>query len=321
MATRITGARQAGEAVRRQLTSIATRQVRYAGWQALNDAVYETAMKTRQIMPQYIDRPTPYTQRQVDYEKAKYETVRAAGPIVASVYIPYEWGNKSGRPAAKYLQYQVYGGGRGEKGFEFALMRAGVMFPGEYAVPASGAKLDTYGNMPTSFIRLLLSWFNAAEWTRGFKANLSDRTRKRLLGQRKYYVIDKKGRKRLVKTSVLKGDTTRPGFSTVNVADGKYRYGTTLGFQKDTRYGGQSFGRLFVGGRRRGSSGTHLKPGIYSATGIGGSNIKPIILFTRQPFYRIRFPFHRIVQPIALRFFRNKFKARMAAALATAKQP
>jgi hypothetical protein len=308
MAVAITGARRAGEDIKRKLSAMVDRQVRFAAYNALNDTVYETAEKVKDMMPAYIDRPTPYTQKRVLYQKADYAS-RKAAEITASVYIPHLGGNKSdGRPAAKYMQYPVYGGARSLKGFEVALQTSGVLLPGEFVVPTRAVTLDAYGNVPRGFIQLILSWFKSAEQTLGYKANLSERRRKQLIAQRKA------GKK------VRKKDIGLPGYSAFNVRDSSYRFSTTLGYQNPKKYGGQAFGRLFIGGRgREGKAYRHLKPGIYSATGIGGSNIKPLFLFTRQPLYRSRFPFHKIVEQIAPRFLRNAFRRRLEEALATAR--
>jgi hypothetical protein len=307
MAIAITGARRAGEDVKRKLSALVERQARFAAYNALNDTVYETAEQVKKMMPDYIDRPTPYTQRQVLYEKAAYES-RKNATITAAVLIPGVIGNKSGRPAGKYMQYPVYGGARSLKGFEVALQSAGVLLPGEFVVPTRAVTLDAYGNVPSSFIRLILSYFKAAEQRLGYQANLAEKTRRRLLAQRK------------AKQKVNKKDSGLPGFSSFNVEKGRYKFATTLGYQNPKKYGGQGFGRLFIGGRgREGKAYRHLKPGIYSATGIGGSNIKPLFLFVRQPLYRSRFPFHKIVEQVAPRFLRNAFKRRFAEAMATAR--
>ena len=310
MAVTITGAKAAGTRVKQTLDAIVGRQVKYAAWGALNDTARDAQLHVRKVMPQYLDKPTPYTQRQVFYDKAEYSALRAGNDLTASVYIPYEFGSKSGRPAAKYLRWQVYGGARVPKGFEEALRSKGVLLGGEFVVPASGTRLDPYGNIPASFIRLILSYFNAAELRAGYQANLSDRKRRLLEG------------KRAAGVKISKRDRARPGFSAANEAGGRFKYGTVLG-TSTKKYGGQEFGRMFIGGRARAgkkvSYGRHLKPGIYSSTGVGGSNIKPLLLFTRQPFYGVRFPFHRIVEGTAPRFFRNNFRRRLEQALATAR--
>jgi hypothetical protein len=317
MALAITGARRAGEDVKRKLSAMVERQVRYAAFNALNDTVSETAEKVKEMMPDYIDRPTPYTQKRVLYQKAAYES-RKDAEITASVYIPHFFGGKSeGRPAAKYMQYPVYGGARSLKGFEVALQNSGVLLPGEFVVPTRAVTLDAYGNVPRSFIQLILSWFRAAEQTSGYQANLSERTRKRLEGRRKYF---DKQKNKLINVGVRKTDVTRPGFSPGIMEKRRYKYATTLGYQNPKRYGGQSFGRLFIGGRARvGKSYRHLRPGIYSAVGVHGVDIRPLFLFTRQPLYRSRFPFHKIVEQVAPRFLRNAFKRRFAEAMATAR--
>lgn len=62
-----------------------------------------------------------------------------------------------GTPAGKYLRWQIHGGGRVHKRFEKALIAAGTMLPGQYAVPTKRMVLDEHGNIPNGTIQKILS--------------------------------------------------------------------------------------------------------------------------------------------------------------------
>jgi len=72
-------------------------------------------------------------------------------------------------------------------------------------------------------------------------------------------------------------------------------------------------------GKLRSGKTSHLHPGIWARTGIHGSDIKPILMFVRDPKYRQRFDFHKIGERTALKEFPRAFDIRYAAALRTAR--
>jgi hypothetical protein len=67
-----------------------------------------------------------------------------------------------GHPAISFLGPGIYGGTRNEKGFEGLLRRANLLPPDWYAVPARGAGLDAYGNVPRSRLNQILSQLQAS---------------------------------------------------------------------------------------------------------------------------------------------------------------
>ncbi len=86
-----------------------------------------------------------------------------------------------------YLYPNVYGVRRGYKPFEGALYRKGILPAGHFALPASGAPRDGYGNVPASLINQILSWFEAHR-DKGTRSNMTDATRaKRKAGTKKTY--------------------------------------------------------------------------------------------------------------------------------------
>jgi hypothetical protein len=60
-------------------------------------------------------------------------------------------------PADRVLLPEIYGGGRGQKGMDRMLQRAGLMPTGWFAVPAAGARLDANGNVQRSQIAQVLA--------------------------------------------------------------------------------------------------------------------------------------------------------------------
>src|SRR3546814_18898385 len=67
-----------------------------------------------------------------------------------------------GTAPEKYLAAEIYGGTRGAKRSERALQMTGAMAAGLYAVPGSGSQRDSYGNMPASEVRPVLSYPGSA---------------------------------------------------------------------------------------------------------------------------------------------------------------
>lgn len=62
---------------------------------------------------------------------------------------------------------------------------------------------------------------------------------------------------------------------------------------------------------RGGKTNTHLRPGIWSKTGIHGSDVKPIIMFVRQPTYRKRLDFFDKPVKAAMEKFNPRFRYHM----------
>jgi len=63
----------------------------------------------------------------------------------------------------------------------------------------------------------------------------------------------------------------------------------------------------------------NLPAGIWSRTGTGGSDVKPIVMFVRMPHYRVRFPIEQIVGKTVAEQLPFRFHTRLAEAMATAR--
>lgn len=73
-----------------------------------------------------------------------------------------------------------------------------------------------------------------------------------------------------------------------------------------------------TGGHFIAEHGNRLKPGVYQRE---GQNVKPILIFTKAPVYRKRFPFYETASTVVAARFDDNFKAAFQFAMGTAKTP
>lgn len=98
-------------------------------------------------MERGLDRPKPFTKNSLRTIPAK-----KAKPVAVVTFK-----DRGGvQIAGRYLEPQVKGGLRRRKGFEKALIGAGLMAGNEYAVPGRGVRLDRYGNLSRAAIRKMI---------------------------------------------------------------------------------------------------------------------------------------------------------------------
>lgn len=137
---------------------------------ALNYLAFNTREALQREMKNLFDRPTNFTLKGVLVDKA------SAQKLQARVFLRDE--AAKGTAPAKYLQAQIYGGGRRLKRFERALRANYILPAGMYAVPSKHAKLDRYGNFPRGeLVRLISQVRGFGE--QGYKANATDRSLQR----------------------------------------------------------------------------------------------------------------------------------------------
>lgn len=165
----------------RDFDASVARQLPYITSLALTDTAHVVRDRHREVMRQIFDRPTPYTINSLQVTPSRKET------LVSRVYFKDQVGRSQ-----HYLVPQVEGGGRPHKRFERWLIAKGVMQPGEYAVPASGARLNSYGNMSPGSITQILSQLaaspDAMQWE-------TAKSRKRAGARRARYFVPKPGSK------------------------------------------------------------------------------------------------------------------------------
>lgn len=241
------------------LKDMSERRIKAATATALTRTAVQVRDKVKASMSSLLDRPTPYTVKQL-----KYVGATAQRPVAAVgfgvVGIQDEYGNvmryqdlgANETPAGKYLQAQIHGGPRRDKRFEKALRAVGVLPSGWLAVPGQRAKVDAFGNQSIGEMRQILSWFDAAELVAGSRQNMRQKGR------------DKR----------IKGTKKTAGFEYFAVSAGD--------------------ARSFV--RGSGKTGAHkMQPGIYRRTTQAmGSRIEPVVIFVNQARYRKRFDFYEI---------------------------
>lgn len=145
------------------------KQLPFAMVVALNRTANDVKAAEVAEIRRVFDRPTPYTLRSLYTSRATKEKLQA------EVWLKDDRAG-SGTPATRYLLPQIEGGLRGNKGFERLLQRAGIMEPGERAVPADGARLDPYGNMSRGQIVQIISQLKA-QGTAGYSLNASNAKR------------------------------------------------------------------------------------------------------------------------------------------------
>lgn len=136
------------------LDGVAKRHVPYALARSLTKTAQFIAAKEREEIARAFDRPTPFTLNALYVRPATKESLWAEVKIKDAA--------TKGNPAIKYLAPEIYGGTRGPKRFEYLLQRAGILPAGWYAIPASGAQLDGYGNVKASMVNAMLSQLQAA---------------------------------------------------------------------------------------------------------------------------------------------------------------
>jgi hypothetical protein len=116
------------------------------------------------------DRPTPYTLNSTKFE------ITSTNPPIITIYL-----RQPDRMGRHYLTAQVEGGERAAKGFERAL---GI----GYLMPASGAKLNKYGNISPGQLRQILSVLGN-KGAGGYSFALTSKSSKRNKKQRDYFQV------------------------------------------------------------------------------------------------------------------------------------
>ncbi|MYM65446.1 hypothetical protein GTP45_01185 [Pseudoduganella sp. FT55W] len=153
------------------ISTAGQKQVNFAARVALTKTAQKAAAAEVKEMRDVFRNPTPYTLSSV------YVKPATAAHLEATVMLKDE--ATKAVPAAKFLRAQIDGGQRVQKRFERALQAVGAMPTGYRAVPASGARMDAYGNMSSGQIVQILAFFSAFP-EMGYKANMTDKGRARL---------------------------------------------------------------------------------------------------------------------------------------------
>lgn len=150
------------------MDDLAKKQVPYAAAKALTKTAQEIKAEEVKGMQTSLDRPTPYAINSLRVDPA------SKNKLEATVRFKDKSDAGKGNPAANFMTPQVEGGKRNLKRFEVALQRIGVLPKGMYIAPGEACPLDSYGNIPGSFIVQILSFFRAFG-EQGYRANITDK--------------------------------------------------------------------------------------------------------------------------------------------------
>lgn len=253
---------------------IAQSRIKAAQTGMVNDLAFRARQAVYDEMDMVLNPPLKrYTLTSMRVDKAKY-----SGEPVSHLYL------NDARGEDKAIGHLFKGGNRKWKNMEGALLRKGLMLPGMYAVPGQAAPLDQYGNIPASFIRSILAYFQALN-----EGNMKQRTKK----LKSKTGIDKEtGYKTIFGTEYF-------------ISFGPGRMSARTGAKSGVSY----------------QQNQHLKPGIYSRTGTHGAVTKPIIMFVpRRKMYRRYINLPALGQRTVDNFASQYFAKRLAAEIAKSKQ-
>jgi len=137
----------------------------------INKTAYHVWDALRSEMIKSFDRPTSYMLNSLLVKKAT-----SNNPI--ATIMPDDLGK--GTKPSNILIPQIFGGKRNDKRSEIALKQYRILPKGMSIVPGKGANIDQYGNMSVGQIRQILSFFSAAEMTRGYSSNMTAKGKARL---------------------------------------------------------------------------------------------------------------------------------------------
>lgn len=281
----------------RKRTRSLPKQIRFGAMQALNQTAFAVRDRLVLGMQQAFDRPTPFVLKSMWADRAT--------PQKLSVQIyPRSPGGKSVDPA-NVLRASVTGGQRKRKRFERALQSAGLLPPGLEAVPAprivNGPQGDGFGGVKGSFIVRLLSYLQAFG-EQGYRANMTERNRKRLSGKGRW----SNGR------FVAEGTKAYSKAEAAN-APRAFRQGGASYFV--SRGPGEFTGRgSWKNGQRQ-----HLPAGIWERSGLYDASVKPVFYFNRPATYRERFRMGELAAETAAATLPEALRTRINAAIATAR--
>jgi hypothetical protein len=171
---------------------------------ALTRTAVEVRREVQAEAQRSLDKPTPYTLRQLRYVGATADRLAAAvGFNVAAIQdqagrvLRYQDLGPGSTPADRYLTPNIQGGGRSLKRMERALQAAGALPAGWYAVPGDGAPRDAYGNVSRGLVVQVLSQLRT-QMVAGSSRNMSFDARRQITAQRKaggrFFVIPPGGR-------------------------------------------------------------------------------------------------------------------------------
>lgn len=139
------------EKVSKYVMDLAEKQIPFVQMRTLTQLAYRTKKAVYDEMDLVLDLPL----KRYTLTSMRVDPATSKVGMVSKVYL------NDFRGENRALGHLFKGGDRRWKNMEGALLRKGLMLPGMYAVPGNAAPLDQYGNIPATFIRMLLSYFGS----------------------------------------------------------------------------------------------------------------------------------------------------------------
>lgn len=164
--------------VQKELDDLVRRKLPRATLNAVNDLAFDVREQIREDMRATLDRPTPFALNMFEVLKGRDVNRPEAMVRITDDYRKNET-----------FKHLFTDGPRTQKRMERRLIAAGIMRPGEIAVPGGGAPLDRYGNLRGSFVTMLLSYFQTLEMGNMNAAGRARRAKKTFNQKKGYWEI------------------------------------------------------------------------------------------------------------------------------------
>lgn len=241
---------EGGDRYKRALAGLSGAQIAQATAEGINMGVGRAKNAMRAEMQSVFDRPTNYVLQSV--QVIKKATPTDLNAVIAPTYM----GGKGVDPQ-QILAAQEEGGRRRDKRSEKALRTAGILPSGyQTAIPNSPfpGSDDGRGNLKGAFLVQLIAYFQAFG-EQGNRANMTDRRKQGI------HLRGGKGAKFM---------------------------GPVRGHRYFVAYGRQRGGGRFTAKGENDRRASSLAPGIWAASGTGGANVRPVLMFVRIGHYTPR---------------------------------
>lgn len=126
------------------------RQIRFGVARGLTKTATDIRGKAREDMQRVFDRPRDWTLNSMYVEKATRDNLTAAVGVKGQDRM------RASVTPERTMQPQVFGGDRGQKRFERALVSLGALPAGWVVVPSQSVPRDAHGNLDGKYLRKVL---------------------------------------------------------------------------------------------------------------------------------------------------------------------
>lgn len=265
------------ERVAKQLAALNERQINEASAKALNDSAFQLRRDMQAHMRATFDRVTPWIERSPKVIPATPDKLQAT---VMPTYRSDTGttGGKMGVDPQHVLQAQEYGGRRADKKSEVRLRQAGILPVGyQTAIPATPFPNsdDGRGNLRGPFLRQVLSYLQAFG-DAGSRGNMGKVAMQRIHnrgGKSNKFMGPVRGWRYIVS------------------------YGNLRGGARQTKNG--EFDQRM----------SNLPAGIWAVQGVGGVDVRPVLMFVRQGTYKPRLRLEQLREdPARVEYLGRRFR-------------